>query len=206
MSIEAEDKRWVRQLARLETLMDVVYGLTIWRLFLLLPRPTENETRSVWELFTDDLRSALTVVIGMVIVIIYWMQNNLLFGHLTRTDARHTSLAIVQMFCLLLFLYAISVGTNYEAAADLRVFESLTAMLVGVPAYLAWRHAKRNAKLISPSLSKEDADAISIRILAEPITAALTIPFAFFTPLLWELAWFTYPVISRVLRKRKDKL
>lgn len=110
------------------------------------------------------------------------------------------------MFCLLLFLYAIGVGMNYEAAGDLRIFESLTAMLVGVPSYLAWRHAKRNAKLVSPSLSREDADAISVRILAEPITAALTIPFAFFTPILWELVWFTYPVISRVLSKRKDKL
>ena len=206
MDAKPGEKRWVRQLVRLETLMDVIYGLTIWRLFQLLPRPMEGETRSVWEVFTDDLRPILTVVIGIIIVIIYWMQSNLLFGHLERTDSRHTSLTIVQIFCLLLFLYAINVGTNYEASTDLRVFESLTALLVGIPAYWAWRHAKRQAKLVSPSLSTEDADAISVRILAEPITAAVTIPFAFFAPLLWEVAWFSYPLISRVLRKRQDKL
>jgi hypothetical protein len=72
--------------------------------------------------------------------------------------------------------------------------------------YWGWRYAKRSAKLVSPSLSCEDADAISVRILAEPITAAITLPFAIFTPLLWELAWFSYPIVSRLLRKRQDKI
>ncbi len=206
MDNKSDEKRWVRQLARLETLMDVVYALAIWRLFQFLPRPIDNETRTVWEVFTDDPRLVLTVAIGIVIVIIYWMQNNLLFGHLQRTDSRHTALSILQIFCLLLFLYAIALGTNYEAAADLRVFESLTALLVGIPSYLAWRHAKYQGKLISPSLSKKDADAISVQILAEPITAAVTIPFAFFTPVLWEIAWLSYPLIVRALRVKQDRL
>jgi len=206
MRDQSNKQRWNRQLIRLQTLTDVVYALVLWRLFLLLPRPMENETRSVWELFTDDPRSVLTVIIGMIIVIIYWMQNNLLFGHLERTDTRHTVLSILQIFCLLLFLYAIYLGTNYQAAADLRVFESVTALLVGVPSYLAWRHAKFRGKLISPSLSREDADAISVQILAEPITAALTLPFAFFAPLLWEIAWFSFPFVQRLLRRKVDVL
>ncbi len=206
MTNKSDEKRWVRQMVRLETLMDVVYALVIWRLFQFLPRPMEDETRTVWELFTDDPRPLLTVAIGMVIVIIYWMQNNLLFGHLERTDSKHTVFSILQIFCLLLFLYAIYLGTNYEAAADLRVFESLTALLVGIPSYWAWRHAKYQGKLVSPSLSKKDADAISVRILGEPITAAITIPFAFFAPVLWEVAWFSYPLILRALRVKQDKL
>jgi len=206
MKDQSNEKRWTRQLSRLENLMDIVYALVIWRLFQLLPRPTEDETRSVWEVFTDDPRPVLTVIIGMIIVVIYWMQNNKLFGHLERTDTRHTALSILQIFCLLLFLYAIYLGTNYAAATDLRVFESITALLVGVPSYLAWRHAKFRGKLISPSLSREDADAISIQILAEPITAALTLPFAFFSPVLWEITWFSFPFVQRVLRRKADKL
>jgi uncharacterized membrane protein len=206
MTDQPNEKRWTRQLARLENLMDIVYALAIWRLFQFLPRPTEDETRSVWEVFTDDPRPVLTVIIGMIIVVIYWMQNNKLFGHLERTDTRHTALSILQIFCLLLFLYAIYLGTNYAAATDLRVFESLTALLVGVPSYLAWRHAKFRGKLISPSLSREDADAISVQILAEPITAALTLPFAFFMPVLWEITWFSFPLVQRVLRRKADKL
>jgi len=200
------DLRYRTQLKRLETLMDVVFGLVIWRLFMLFPRPEGDDPGSVWDVLSSDPRAVLTVVIGIVIVIIYWTQNNLLFGYLERTDGRHTAFAIIQLFCLLLFLYAIAVGTNYESAADTRIFESVTALLVGVPAYFGWRHAKRNAHMVSAQLSKEDADAISVQILTEPITAAITIPFAIFTPLLWEAAWFSYPLVARVLSKRKEKL
>jgi len=206
MDIKPEEKRWVTQLSRLETLMDVVFALVLWRLFQLLPRPTEDDTRSVLEVFTDDPREMLTVVIGIAIVIIYWLQNNLLFGHLERTDAKHSAISILQIFALLLFLFAISVGTNYEAAADLRLLESITAMMVGVISYWGWRYAKRTAKLVSPSLSRQDADAISVQILAEPLAAAITIPFAIFTPLLWELAWFSYPIIAPFLRRRQQFL
>lgn len=206
MNDESNERLGARQLARLETLIDVVYAVAIWRLFMFLPRPMEDETRSVWEIFTDDPRPVVTVIIGLAIVIIYWMQNNLLFRHLERTDTRHTVLSILQIFCLLLFLYAIRLGTNYDPAKDLRVFESLTALLVGVPSYFAWRHAKYKGKLVSPTLSKSEANAISVRILAEPITAAVTLPFAFFAPALWEITWFSFPLIERLLRPKQDKL
>ena len=206
MNDQSNERPGARQLARLETLIDVVYAVAIWRLFMFLPRPMDEETRSVWEVFTDDPRPVVTVIIGMAIVIIYWIQNNLLFRHLERTDTYHTALSILQIFCLLLFLYAIRVGTNYEAATDLRVFESLTALLLGVPSYFAWRHAKYEGRLVSPSLSKKEADAISVRVLAEPITAALTIPFALFAPVLWEIAWFSFPLVERLLRLKQDKL
>ncbi len=206
MNDQSNERPGARQLVRLETLIDVVYAVAIWRLFMFLPRPMDEETRSVWEMFTDDPRPVVTVIIGLAIVIIYWVQNNLLFRHLERTDTRHTALSILQIFCLLLFLYAIRLGTNYEAATDLRVFESLTALLVGVPSYFAWRHAKYKGRLVSPSLSKKEADAISVRILAEPITAAVTIPFALFAPVLWEIAWFSFPLVERLLRLKQDRL
>ena len=206
MNDQSNERPGARQLVRLETLIDVVYGVAILRLFMFLPRPMDEETRSVWEMFMDDPRPVVTVIIGLAIVIIYWMQNNLLFRHLERTDTRHTALSILQIFCLLLFLYAIRLGTNYEAATDLRVFESLTALLVGVPSYFAWRHAKYKGRLVSPSLSKKEADAISVRILAEPITAAVTIPFALFAPVLWEIAWFSFPLVERLLRLKQDRL
>jgi len=205
MKDERANGRFTNQLRRLETLMDVVYALVIWRLFTLFPHPEENETRSVWEVLTGEPRAVLLIVIGIVIVIIYWGQNNLLFGCLERTDMQHTAIAIVQLFCLLLFLYAIRVGVEYEPQSDTRLFESITAMLVGVPGYLGWRHARR-AGLISPELPEDETDEISVNILAEPITAAITIPFAIFTPLLWEAAWFSYPVVASILGRRKEKL
>lgn len=204
MNDQADEKRWKRQLVRLGNLMDVVFALAIWRLFMFLPRPPEDETRPVWQVFTDQPEDVLAVAIGIAIVIIYWLQSNMLFAHLERTDTRHSVLSILQIFCLLLFLYAIGVGTSYPPAADLRALESISALLVGVPSYLAWRHAKYKG-LLSPSLSKQDADAISVRILAEPVTAALTLPLVAL-PWLWEAAWLSFPLVQRLLRRRADLL
>ncbi|MCG6886146.1 MAG: hypothetical protein LJE74_02975 [Proteobacteria bacterium] len=191
-----------RQLRRLETLMDVVYGITIWRLFMLLPRPAgeELELHTIGELFKDSGQSFAGIFIGIVIVIIYWKQNNMLFKHLERTDSFHTTISILQIFALLFFLYAMGISVRFEGLTGARLLESITAMLVGITSYLGWRHAvKKN--LNSAALPGSDAKKISFRILAEPITAAITIPFAFQTPILWELAWFVYPLVQKGLRK-----
>ena len=42
-----------RQVRRLETLIDVVFGITLWRLFILLPRPADNPE---WETLFDMLK------------------------------------------------------------------------------------------------------------------------------------------------------
>ena len=70
MNNKSDERLGVRQLARLETLIDVVYAVAIWRLFMFLPRPMEDEARSVWKLFMDDPRPVVTVIIGLAIVVI----------------------------------------------------------------------------------------------------------------------------------------
>ena len=60
-----------RQLRRLETLIDVVYGITIWRLFTLLPRPEENPAwRALPEMLLDSGLNFAIAVIALVIVAI----------------------------------------------------------------------------------------------------------------------------------------
>ena len=95
---------------------------------------------------------------------------------------------------------------THESAADTRLLESITTMLVGIAAYMGWRHAKKDGRLTAPSVSRGEADAISIAILAEPVTAAITIPFAIFTPILWEASWFSYPLVVALLNRRKGQL
>lgn len=201
-------RRAVRQLWRLETLMDVVYAIVIWRLFTLLPDPTEDGANwdSVVGMLTSESMSIVVVAIGLVIVIIYWEQNNYLFGYLEVTDTHHTTFAILQLFFLLLFLYSIRLGVEFEGHADLRVLESVAALLVGATSWLGWRYAANKGDMLAADVSPEDVEGLSIRALAEPLTAALTIPFAFAGPIAWELAWLAYLPISRWLRwRRKSK-
>jgi len=83
---KAEDKtsqkREILQLHRLERMADVVYAIIIWRCFMLLPRPTAEQWN--WEFIStflrDNVGAFISVLIGIVFTIIYWIQSNILFG------------------------------------------------------------------------------------------------------------------------------
>jgi uncharacterized membrane protein len=203
--VQNNETAQAQQLGRLKTLTDVVYALVIWRLFFLLPKPDSPE----WDLTTfseflgANVMALILIIIGLAFTIIYWLQHNELFSRLKQTDGRHTALSIAQIFLLLLFLYSLKVGITLGASPATRVFESVAAALVGFAAGWAWNYAVKKRRLLRESVSDEEAHAISDRILAEPIAATITIPFAFIGPWFWEAAWLTYPLITRLLKRRR---
>ena len=195
-----------RQLRRLETLIDVVFGITIWRLFILLPRPEDNaEWSNLLDLLKGSVLDFTIVILALVIVIIYWLQSHALFRYLERTDTVHSVLSILQLFSLLLFLYAIGVGVGFEGDEVSRIFESATAFLLGAFSFSAWYYALKKGNLVADSLSDKEARAITDRIKAEPITALITVPFAY-GMWMWEASWLIYPVVVYFYRRRLDKL
>ena len=105
-----------RQLRRLEFLTDVVFGLAIVRFMLLLPRPEGGlkSVATVKELFTEQTAPLGMVVIGLAWTIIFWIQNNKVYGALRQTDTRHTVFAILQLVSMLLFLYAVRLGVDFD--------------------------------------------------------------------------------------------
>jgi uncharacterized membrane protein len=195
------------KLIRLERVMDVVYALVIWRLFMILPRPEkgEGDTNSVLELLANNWDTFIIVLLALVIVIVFWLQNNSLFACLKATDRIHTAITIFQLFFLLFFLYSIGAGIRLGAAADSRLLESFAALLLAVSAYLGWFYAYRKGDLVSDDVPVEKSEALLKRNLAEPITALLTMPFAFMGPIAWELSWFLYPVIRWAFSRMTNK-
>jgi len=198
-------ERESRQLRRLEVLIDVVFAIVIWRAFMLIPRPDEGGWNwdSITAMLASNILTFVIVLIGVVVAIVYWLQNNALFGNLDRTDGVHTALSILQIFFLLLFLYSIRVGATLEASSGTRAFESCTAALVGIASAMGWSYAIKNRRLISANLTDQEAGNLQIRILAEPITALITLPCAFIGPWIWEASWLSYPLITFLLKRRK---
>jgi uncharacterized membrane protein len=200
VSEELRERVW---LTRLERLIDVVFALVIWRLFMLLPRPDPDvpEWDTVGELLAAEWPSFLLALLGLVIVIVYWVQSNTLLGHLRRTDAKHTAFVIFQLFFVLFLLYAIGVSVVGGSDNDTRLLESVAAMLVGLVAHLAWRYAIHDQRLLEADTSPDDVATVTRQTYAEPVTAAITIPFALVGPIAWELSWFFYPVIRSLLTR-----
>lgn len=153
--------------------------------------------------FFSNLDSFIIGFLGIIIVIVYWLQNNALFGNLQRTDNRHTTISIFQIFFLLIFLYSIRIGLVFGGSIETRVLESAAAALLGFTSVLGWLYAIKNHRLLSQDVSREMADEFLDRTLVEPVTALITIPCAFIGPYAWEAAWFLYPLVIWLMRRLK---
>lgn len=202
MSITTQDVRSARQLRRLETLTDVLYAIVLWRLFMLIPRPgvTGETWTGVRDYLAHEWIALALVTIGLVFTIIYWLQSNTLLSALERTDGRHTALSILQLFFVLLFLYSLRLGIEVRSGLGTRLAESCAAAAVGLTAVAAWNYARRGRRLLRPEVTTEEAEALAKRIMAEPATAIATIPMAFAGAVFWELTWFGYPFLARLLK------
>jgi len=209
MQEKVEDRGKVRretlQLIRLERLFDVVFAIIVWRAITLFPTPTDKQFgwEQILPFLSANLGDLVLVLIGILVVIVFWLQNNLIFGNLQATDNFHTIISILQLFFLLIFIKALRIGVELEPSNITRALESLTAAMVGVAASWGWWYAIKNRRLLSPEVTDQYALQLRDRILAEPLTALITLPFAFVNPTLWEISWWSYPLVVWLVRRRR---
>ena len=105
-------ERGERQLNSIMIIIDVLYALMIFQLFLMMPRPvidnfTANELVTVLK---TSYINYLAMFVGMVLILLYWGQNHVVFGNLVRTDGTLSVIAILQTFFLMLYLYFVRLG------------------------------------------------------------------------------------------------
>ena len=79
--------------------------------------------------------------------------------------------------------------------------QSVPACLVGLAAAGRWRYACRNHRPLSDRIHADEALNLQLRFLTEPITALLTVPFAFGGETSRDPAWLSYPLVVRVLQR-----
>lgn len=197
----AELQRYKRELRRLETLIDSVFALVIVLIAFDIPRPDDVGTVNVVQFVTEQMLAFGASAIGLVVVLVYWFQSNVMLGNLVRTDGKHAFFSVFQIFLVLVYLYTVGLGTDLDNAPPALAAQSLTAALVGFSAAAAWWYASKDRRLLSEELSTGEIGALRLRVLAEPLTAVLTLLLAFVDPLLWELGWLTYPLFAMLLRR-----
>lgn len=196
-------ERDARQLDRLARIVDVLYALALFRTVTILPHPTLEEVAaagSVLGAMRSDLSDFVLVILGVALVAVFWGANNLMFGNLVRTDARHALSSIVQTMGVMMFGYTIRLGNDLGDLPQILAAQSVILLIAGAMAALAWSRARRTG-MISEAVSEQEKDDVARRLLAEPILAAVTIPLAWVGPLPYTAAWFVgFPLIGRLLR------
>jgi uncharacterized membrane protein len=197
----AQVERYKRELGRLETLIDSVFALVIVLIAFDIPRPDDVGTEDVVRFFSEQAMAIAASAIGLVVVLVYWFQSSALLGNLVRTDGKHAAFSIFQVFLVLIYLYTVGLGIDLDNVPVTLALQSLAAALVGFMAAAAWWYASYDGRLLSPEISQAEVTALRLRVLAEPLTALLTLALAFVSPLWWELGWLAYPIFAMVLRR-----
>lgn len=196
-----ERQRGSRELRRLETLIDSVFALVIVLIVFDLPEPDEAAVFDLAAYVVNRVESLVLAMLGVIVVLVYWFQSNLLLGNLERTDGKHAAMSLLQVFLVLVYLLAVSLGTSVGNETPVLVAQSGAAALMGFVAAIAWWYASRNRRLLSSEIMNEEVSALRLRVLAEPLTAMLTLVLAFISAAAWELGWLAYPLIAGLLRR-----
>ena len=79
-------------------------------------------------------------------------------------------------------------------------FESITAVLVGIAGGWSWVYVVKNHRLLLPEVTEQYAYRPRDRILAEPITAIITQPYAFVGPIIWDISWLSDSLVVVLVR------
>lgn len=196
-----------RHLDRLETLIDSIYALVIVFLVAQFPNPLgfEDQFSGFGDFIRREGGGLAAPLIGLVLMVIYWLQNNLLFGYLERTDNKHAILALSQLFFVLLYLYTSDLLDAFPDTKTILAIQSATFAFMGFLAVWGWLYATKNQRLIGTDLDDEQIRVVTSKILPEPITALITLPFAFVGATAWNLSWLAAPVVVLLVVRRRRK-
>jgi uncharacterized membrane protein len=190
-----------RELRRLETLVDMVFAVVIVVIVLDLPEPDESIAFDLASFVAFRFESLIIAMFGVLVVMVYWFQSNLLLGNLIRTDGKHAAISLLQVFLVLAYLLTVSLGISVGNEPVVLAAQSIAAALVGFAAAAAWYYASYKQRLLTPEIGDAEVAALRLRVLAEPLTALLTLALAFVSATAWEIGWLAYPLIAAMLRK-----
>lgn len=208
ISADAQAAKERRHLNRLETLIDSIYALVIVFLVAQFPNPLGFETQftNFWHFLRSEGGELAAPLIGLVLMVVYWLQNNLLFGYLERTDNKHAILALSQLFFVLFYMYTSDLLDAFPETKTILALQSVTFAIIGALAVWGWIYATKDRRLIGSDLDREQIRVITSKTLPEPVTALITLPFAFVGSTAWNLSWLAAPVVVMlVVRRRRER-
>lgn len=202
----AQMERGVGILNSLRIVINVLYALMIFQSFLILPRPDdpELEYHSLPQIFSDNIMQLVIIGVGLIMIIIYWIQFNRQLGNLVRSSPMHATLAIVQMICLMLYLYFVRFDLAFDGMTLALQMESIFLALAGFIGVYNWVYARRN-KLTSTQIGVKEEREILYQILPEPIAALFSLPFATLGPTAWTISFLVIIPVGYFFKLRRIK-
>ena len=205
---KAQIERGVGILYSLKIVINVLYALLIFQVFLILPRPDDPELVyvSLTQIYSEHIMQLVMMVVGLILILMYWIQFNTQMGNLVRSSPLHATLAVVQMIFLMIYLYFLRFDMEFDGMKLALQMESIFLALAGFIAAINWRYARSNG-LTSDQIDKNEELNIFYKILPEPMASLFTLPFAGLGPTYWTIAFLSiipFGYILKLVRKKYE--
>lgn len=204
---QASIERGEKQLSRLSVIIDVLYALMIYKLFTLMPNPQIDGfgRAELYKVLTESYLNYTVIIIGLVLIIIYWGLSNVQFGNLKRTNATHSTISILQVFSLMLYIYFVRLDAEFDGEVILMQLQSSFLALAGILSVWSWNYSiKQN--LVSDAPSHIEKETLYIKLIPEPLVSLLTLPLAYFGPMIWTLGWLLLIPVGWALKRYRHHL
>lgn len=203
---EAQKERGREFLFSLKILINVLFGILLFQIFMILPRPDDPllEYYTLNQIFDGNVDKLLVIMVGVILTVIYWIQINKQFGNLERSSGLHAALGISQMFCLMLYLYFVRFDMEFEGLEIALQMQSVFLALAGFIGVFNWGYARRH-KLTSKFINDQEEKYLFYQLLPEPSAALFSLAFAGFGPEIWSLSFLIIVPISLICKKLGKK-
>lgn len=167
------------------------------------PNPLESDQtyKHLGDFLVANKGALFAPLIGLVLIITYWIQNNAVYGNLERTDNKHATLAIAQVLFVLFYLYTADLLDAFPDARSVLAIQSSVFAIMGLLSVAGWWYASKDRRLLSEDVTDDDVQATRRMILPEPITALITLPCAAMSVTAWNLAWLSLPLVTFFVRR-----
>ena len=204
---KAQIERSVGLLDSLKIVINVIYALLVFQAFMILPRPDDPELKyhTLGQIYSANIMQVLVIVVGLILVIMYWIQFNRQLGNLVRSSAMHASLSILQMFFLMLYLYFVRFDMEFDGIKLALQMESIFLALAGFVGAFNWHFARKKG-LTSDSITKDEELSMFYSLLSEPLASLFTLPFASFGPGVWTISFLIIIPMNYGLKQMRKRL
>ena len=203
---KAQIERGIGLLNSVKIVINVIYAMLIFQVFLILPRPGDPllKYQTLSQIYSENLNQLLVIVVGLILIIMYWIQFNRQLGNLVRSSPMHAALSVFQMFCLMIYLYFVRFDMEFDGMKLALQMESIFLALAGFIGAFSWRYA-RNTKLTSDNIDDDEELSIFYSLLPEPLASLFTLPFAAFGPGIWTISFLSIIPIGYILKLVRKK-
>ncbi len=201
MRTEADAIAGERQLRRLGNFIDVIYAVVIVLVVYDLPRPQDWADRGMVAYLEAAEEPFLLGVLIIAIVLIYWVQSNILLGKLAKTNALHACISILQVVVILLLVIWQDFVVVFDGDPLSLAIMSVLAAVLGSLGAIGWWYASQAHRLLLPVVTEAEVRNQRVGVLAEPLCAVVTLPFAFVSITAWNVSWLSYLLIAAYLKR-----